>query len=67
MYSVPNLEPVHCSMFSSKCCLLSCIQVSQEAGTVSGIPISLRIFQFVVIHTVECFSIVNEIEVDVFL
>ena len=33
----------------------------------SGIPISLRIFQFVVIHTVKGFSIVNEAEIDVFL
>ena len=32
-----------------------------------GIPISLRIFQFAVIHTVKGFSIVNELEVDVFL
>ena len=29
----------------------------------SGIPVSLRIFQFVVIHTVKAFSIVNEAEV----
>ena len=37
----------------------------------SGIPISFRIFkknfQFVVIHTVKGFSIVNKAEVDVFL
>ena len=33
----------------------------------SGIPISVRIFQFVVIHTVKGFSIVNEAEVGVFL
>ena len=33
----------------------------------SGIPISFRIFQFVVIHRVKVFSIVNEAEVDVFL
>ena len=33
----------------------------------SGIPISLRIFRFIVIHTVKTFSIVNEAEVDVFL
>ena len=33
----------------------------------SGIPVSLRIFQFVVIHTVKVFSIVNETKVDVFL
>ena len=32
-----------------------------------GIPISLRTFQFVVIHTVKDFSIVSEAEVDVFL
>ena len=32
-----------------------------------GIPISLRIFRFVVLHTVRGFSIVNEAEVDVFL
>ena len=35
--------------------------------TWSGIPNSLRIFQFVVIHTVKGFSAVNEAEVDVFL
>ena len=33
----------------------------------SGIPISFRIFQFVVIHTVKGFGIVNKTEVDVFL
>ena len=33
----------------------------------SGIPILLRIFQFIVIHTVKGFSVVNEAEVDVFL
>ena len=33
----------------------------------SVIPISLRNFQFVVIHTVRGFSVVNEAEVDVFL
>ena len=32
-----------------------------------GIPISLRIFQFSVIHTVKGFGIVNKAEVDVFL
>ena len=32
-----------------------------------GIPTSLRIFQFVVIHTVKDFSIFNEAEVYVFL
>ena len=33
----------------------------------SDTPISLRIFQFVVIHTVKGFSVVNEAEIDVFL
>ena len=33
----------------------------------SGIPVSLKIFQFFVNHTVKGFSIVNEAEVDVFL
>ena len=33
----------------------------------SDIPISLRIFQFVVIHTIKGFDIVNKAEVDVFL
>ena len=31
MYSLPNLEPVCCSMSSSMCCFLICIQTSQEA------------------------------------
>ena len=33
----------------------------------SGIPISFRIFQFIVIHTVEGFSVVNRAEIDVFM
>ena len=33
----------------------------------SGIPITWRIFQFVVIHTVKGFGIINKAEVDVFL
>ena len=34
MYSFTNLEPVCRSMSSSNCCVLTCIQVSQEAGQV---------------------------------
>ena len=49
MYSSPNLEPVCCSMSSSNC-YLTYIQISQEAGKVVWIPISLKTFQFVVIH-----------------
>ena len=69
MYSFPNLESVHCSMSSSNCCLLTYIQVSQEACkvvwysfpslekfcTVCGDPHSQK------------FGIVNNAEIDVFL
>ena len=34
MYSFSYLEPVYCSTSSSKCCFLTCIQISQEAGQV---------------------------------
>ena len=33
-YSFTNLEPVHCSMSSSNCCILTHKQVSQETGKV---------------------------------
>ena len=46
---------------------LTCIQISQEAGHVVWYSHLLRIFQFVVIHTVKGFSMVNKAEVDVFL
>ena len=68
MYSFPNLEPVHCSMSSSNCCFLTCIQVSKEAGEVVWYShLSKNLPQIVVIHTVKGFSIVNKAEVDVFL
>ena len=51
----------------SNCCFLTCIQISQEAGQVVWYSHLLRIFQFVVIHTVKGFGIVNKEEVDVFL
>ena len=34
MYSFTYLEAVCCSMSSSNCCFLTCIQISQEAGQV---------------------------------
>src|SRR5574338_627229 len=34
MYSFPYLESACCSMSSSNCCFLTCIQISQEAGQV---------------------------------
>ena len=50
------------------CCFLTCIQISQEVGKVVWYPHLLKNFpQFVVIHTVKGFGVVNEAEVDVFL
>ena len=46
---------------------MTCIFISQEAGKVVWYSHLLRIFQFVVIHTVKGFGIVNKAEVDVFL
>ena len=67
MYSFSYLEPV-CSMPGFNCCFLTCIQVLQEAGQVVWYSHLFQNFlQFVVIHTVKGFSIVNEAEVDVFL
>ena len=43
------------------------MQISQEPGQGFGTPNSFRIFQFVVIHTVKGFGIVNKAEVDAFL
>ena len=67
MYSFPDLEPVHCSMSSSNCYLLSCMQISQEAGQVVWYSHFLKNLPQFVIHTVKGFSIVNKAEVDVFL
>ena len=50
------------------CCFLICIQVSQKAGKVVWYSHLFKNFpQFVVIHIVKGFSVVNEAEVDVFL
>ena len=67
LYSFSNLEPVYCSISSSNCCFLTCIQVSQEAGKVVWYSHLFNNFpQFIVIHTVRGFSVVNEAEVDGF-
>ena len=55
-------------MSSFNCCFLTCIQVSQEAGQVVWYSHLFQDFpQFIVIHVVKGFSVVNETEVDVFL
>ena len=66
MYSFPNFEPVSFS-FCSNYCFLTCIQISQEADQVVWYSHLFQNFpQFVVIHMVKGFGVVNKIEVDVF-
>ena len=63
-----DMEQQTGSMSSSNCCFLTCIQISQEADQVVWYS---HLFQnspqFIVIHTVKVFGIVNKAEVDVFL
>ena len=55
-------------MSSSKCCFLTCTQVSQEAGKLVWYShLFNNLPQFVVIHTVKGFDVVNKAEIDVFL
>ena len=55
-------------MSGSNGCFLTCIQVLQEAGKVVWYSNLFKNFaQFVVIHTVKGFSVVNEAEIDVLL
>ena len=54
-------------MSNSNCCFLTCIHISQEAGQVAWYSHLFKNFpQFVVIHTVKSFGIVNKAEIDVF-
>ena len=67
-YSFLDLEPVCCSMSSSNCCFLICIQISQEAGKLVWYSHLFKNFpQFFVIHTVKGFGVVNKADVGVFL
>ena len=62
------MKPVCCSMSSSNCCFLTCIQISQQAGSEVWYSHLFKNFlQFVFIHTIKVFGIVNKAEVDVFL
>ena len=55
-------------MSSSNCRFLTCIQVSQGAGQVVWYSHLFQNFpQFIVIHTVKGFGVVNKEEIDVFL
>ena len=72
-----NFQPWHipfpiwnlcCSMSSSNCCFLTCTQISQEASQVVWYSHLFKNFsQFVVIHTVKAFGIVNKAEIDLSL
>ena len=56
-----QFEPVSHSMSGSNCCLLSCIEVSQEVGKVVWYShLFKNLPQFAVIHTVKGFGVVNE-------
>ena len=65
MYSFPNLEPVCCSM-SRSAASWPAYKFFRRQVRWSGIPVSWRIFQFVVLRTVKGFGIVNK-AVDIFL
>ena len=67
MYSFSYLEPVCCSMSSSNCCFLTCIQISQAGQVVWYSHLFQNFPQFIVIHTVKGFGKVNKAEIDVFL
>ena len=50
------------------CFFLTCVQISQEARKIVWYSHLLKNFpQFVVIHMVKCFGVVNKAEIDVFL
>ena len=55
-------------MSSSNCCFLTCTQISLEAGKVVWYSHCFKNFpQFVVIHTIKGFGVVNKAKVDTFL
>ena len=67
MYSFPDLEPAHCSMSGSVSSWLAYRYIYQEAGKMAWYFHFFKNFpQFVVIHTVKGFGVVNK-AVDVFL
>ena len=55
-------------MSSSNCCFFTCTQISQKAGQVVWYAhLFQNCPQFIVIHIVKSFGIVNKAEIDVFL
>jgi len=66
MYTFPNFKQAHFSLSGSNSCILTCKQISQEAGKLGWYPISLRIFHSLFHPHSKGFSIVNKAEVHVF-
>ena len=66
MYSFSYLEPVCCSMSSSNCCFLTCIQVSQEAGGLLFPSLSEFSTFYCDPHS-QRLGVVNKAEIDAFL
>ena len=67
-YSFSYFKLVCCSISSSNCYFLTCIQITQEAGQEVWYFHLLKNFpQFIVINTVNGFDIVNKVEIDDFL
>ena len=65
MYFFSYLELVCCSMSSSNCCFLTCIQISQEADQVVWYSHLFQNFpQFIVIHIFKGFGVVNKVEIE---
>ena len=68
MYSFSYLKPVCSSMSNSNWFFLTCIQISQETSQVVWYSHLFQNFpQFIVIHAVKGFGIVNKAEINVFL
>ena len=68
MYSFFKFEGAHYFMSGYNCCFLTCTQDSQEADKVVCYSHLFKNFaQFVVIHTVKGFGVVNKAEVDISL
>ena len=65
MYSFPDLQPVCCSMFSCNCASWPAYRFLRRQVRWSGIPTSCNFPEFVVVHTIKGFGIVNK--ADVFL
>ena len=68
LYSFLHLERISCSIQGSNCCFLTHILVSQKTDKMIWCSHLFKSFpQFVMIHTVKGFNIVNETKIDVFL